>query len=201
MECLGDIIGVIALPLIRGDIIENMWRTSMNALLLLLPFLLVRFGLLLIVNREAVQRAAFFAPMYGYERLAYWIYQISNIAIFVYMFFLTVTLEFTWYFYIGLAIYFAGLILCVISVMHFATPSDEGMNCEGIYRLSRNPMYLSYFMYLVGCAVLTKSLILFSIVVIFQISAHWIILSEERWCIEKFGEPYKQYMKKVRRYI
>ena len=174
---------------------------SMNALLLLIPFLLVRFGLLLIVNREEIQRAAYFAPMYGHERIAYWIYQISNIAIFVYMFFLTVTVEFTWYFYIGLATYFAGLILCAISVMHFAAPSGEGMNCEGIYRLSRNPMYLSYFIYFIGCTVLTKSLILFSIIVIFQISAHWIILSEEKWCIKTFGEPYEQYMKRVRRYI
>lgn len=34
-----------------------------------------------------------------------------------------------------------------------------------------------------------------------KISAHWIILAEERWCIKKFGEEYKNYMNKVRRYI
>jgi len=44
---------------------------------------------------------------------------------------------------------------------------------------------------------LTQSLILCGIVLIFQSSSHWIILSEERWCIEIFGEAYKQYMKKV----
>jgi protein-S-isoprenylcysteine O-methyltransferase Ste14 len=36
---------------------------------------------------------------------------------------------------------------------------------------------------------------------VFQISAHWIILSEERWCVNKFGQEYINYMNKVRRYI
>ena len=30
---------------------------------------------------------------------------------------------------------------------------------------------------------------------LFQISAHWIILAEERWCIQKFEEAYREYMK------
>ncbi len=37
--------------------------------------------------------------------------------------------------------------------------------------------------------------------IVFQISAYWIILSEERWCVKKFGEEYINYMNKVRRYI
>jgi protein-S-isoprenylcysteine O-methyltransferase Ste14 len=39
------------------------------------------------------------------------------------------------------------------------------------------------------------------LLIFFQISAHWIILSEERWCIKKFGEEYIKYMNRVRRYI
>ena len=62
-------------------------------------------------------------------------------------------------------------------------------------------MYVSYFICFAGCAFLTQSLILGGIVLVFQISAHWIILSEERWCMEKFGDSYVEYMKRVRRYI
>ena len=43
----------------------------MNGLWLLVPFLLVRFGLLAVLSREAVARAAHFAPMEGGERIAY----------------------------------------------------------------------------------------------------------------------------------
>ena len=62
-------------------------------------------------------------------------------------------------------------------------------------------MYVSYFFYFVGMALLTLSVLLFCMVLIFQISAHWIILAEERECIKKFGISYEQYMKKVRRYL
>ena len=62
-------------------------------------------------------------------------------------------------------------------------------------------MYVSYFACFSGMALLTQSWIMLIIVIIFQISAHWIILSEERWCLENFGKSYENYMKKVRRYI
>jgi len=86
-------------------------------------------------------------------------------------------------------------------VIDFAAPSGEDLNQNGLYRFSRNPMYLSYFLLFMGCALLTHSVLLGGIVIIFQLSSHWIILSEERWCIGKFGDAYRQYMKRVRRYI
>ena len=46
----------------------------MNAFLLLLPFFLIRFGLLSVFNAEALPRAAYFAPMRGKEQIAYIIY-------------------------------------------------------------------------------------------------------------------------------
>jgi protein-S-isoprenylcysteine O-methyltransferase Ste14 len=60
---------------------------------------------------------------------------------------------------------------------------------------------VAYFVYFLGCVLLTRSLLLFAILLVFQISAHWIILSEERWCMEKFGEDYIRYMRGTRRYI
>jgi len=173
----------------------------MNGFILLIPFLLIRFGLLSILNKGAIKRAAYFPPVIESEILAYFIYQISNIVIFVYLCFLTIIIEFSYIFYAGVIVYFLGLILCASSIINFAVPSDEGLNSNGLYSFSRNPMYLSYFVFFGGCALLTQSLILSVSVLIFIISTHWIILSEERWCIEKFGESYKQYMKKVRRYI
>lgn len=173
----------------------------MNSFLLLIPFFLIRFGLLAVINKDAIIRAAHFAPLSGNEMIAYWIYQISNIAIFVYLCFTAVVIDFSWQFYVGLIIYIIGLILCAVSVMNFAVDSTEGANYNGLYRFSRNPMYVSYLVYFVGCALLTQSLVLCGIILIFQIVSHWIILSEERWCIKKFGEEYIQYMKKVRRYI
>lgn len=66
----------------------------MNGFLLLIPFLLIRFGILSHLDRAAVKRAAFFAPMAGKEIAAYWIYQLSNAAIFIVLFFLKFQLIF-----------------------------------------------------------------------------------------------------------
>lgn len=173
----------------------------MNSILLLVPFLVVRFLLLSALDKKAVQRAAHFAPMQGREKTAYYIYQISNIVLFIYLFFLTVKLDFSWQFYVGTVLYLTGLCLCAASMVNFSSPDDTGLNINGIYRFSRNPMYVAYFICFMGMAFLTQSLVLMGIIMIFQISAHWIILAEERECIERFGTAYEEYKKRVRRYI
>lgn len=173
----------------------------MNGVLLLIPFLLIRFTLLSLLNKKAVRRAAYFAPMQGKEIIAYDIYQLSNIGIFVSLFFLTVKADLSWQFYAGSFCYLLGLCLSAVTVMCFSFPDDTGLNTNGIYNFSRNPMYVAYFVCFSGMAILTRSPMLFVLVCIFQISAHWIILAEERWCLERFGDAYKQYMKRVRRYI
>lgn len=97
--------------------------------------------------------------------------------------------------------YSVGLLLCTVSVIHFAFPAPNGLNTNGIYRFSRNPMYLSYFICFLSLCLLTRSWVLFGMVMLFQVSAHWIIRAEERWCLETFGDDYRNYMKQVRRYL
>ena len=172
----------------------------MNASMTLIPFILIRFGLLSILDKEALKRAAFFAPMARKEMPAYWLYQISNILIFVYLCFLKIKINPYWY-QVGIIIYGLGVLLLLASVFNFAKPEESGINLKGLYRVSRNPMYVAYFIYFLGCVLLTQSLILLAVLLVFQISAHWIILSEERWCVKKFGSEYINYMNKVRRYI
>lgn len=92
----------------------------MNGFLLLLPFLLVRFLLLSALNRGAVQRAAYFAPVQGKERTAYYIYQISNIGIFLYLIFLKVIVDFSlWFLYRAGLLYPGDMFVCGNGYMFF----------------------------------------------------------------------------------
>ena len=168
---------------------------------LLIPFFLIRFTLLSILNKEAVKRAAYFAPLLNKEKTAYYIYQISNILIIIYLFFLKVKTTPERLFFLGIFIYALGSVLLIISVINFAYPSQNGINQNGIYKISRNPMYLSYFIFFIGCVFITQSLLLLIFVILFIITSHVIIISEERWCINEFGKEYLDYMKKVRRYF
>ena len=173
----------------------------MLAVFLLIPFLLIRFPFLAHFSQNAVSRAAHFAPMEGNEKIAYVVYQISNLGLFLFSCLIGIEFDFAVLFYMGAAIYLLGLTLCAISMRDFARPHANGMNTKGLYRYSRNPMYVAYFVCFLGIAFLTKSMIFFLVLFIFQTSAHWIILSEERWCLEKFGKSYQDYQDRVRRYI
>ena len=172
----------------------------MNALWLLLPVLLLRYLFLGLLNRDALKRAAFFPPMAGKEKSAYLIYQITTVFMFIYPYFLKVWTD-SPVFMMGLTVYGLGIIVYTASIFSFAKPGMNGVNQKGLYRVSRNPMYVGYFLYFLGCVLLTRSIELFASLILFQISSHWIILSEERWCTEKFGEAYTAYRKKVRRYL
>ena len=156
----------------------------MNGFLLLIPFFLIRFGLLSFLNKQALPRAA------HREKAAYFVYQLTTAAIVLYPLFLSIEADFTMLFYAGVLCYVLGLCLCAASVTSFCFPDEKGLNTRGLYRFSRNPMYVAYFICFIGVAMLTRSLLLFSFVLIFQ-----------RWCLETFGLRYQQYMKAVRRYL
>lgn len=73
---------------------------------------------------------------------------------------------------------------------------------EGLYRISRNPMYLGMLVTLLGASVYFGSLISFLAPPLFV----WIvtmrfILPEERALLDCFGEEYRQYQARVRRWI
>lgn len=91
--------------------------------------------------------------------------------------------------------------MCIVFVSSYAKPAENGINLKGLYQVSRNPIYVAYLIILLGCLLLTQSLLLLVLLIVFQISTHWIILSEERWYVKKFGKAYINYMNKVRRYL
>ena len=50
-----------------------------NGFFLVLPFLAIRFPLLSALNKRALHRAVHFSPMEGGEKIAYAVYQLSEL--------------------------------------------------------------------------------------------------------------------------
>ena len=169
--------------------------------LLLLPFFLVRFGLLARKNPAALARAAHFAPRQGWERGAYWVYQLATGGILLWPLACRIHLAPAGLLGAGAAVYLAGLALLAGAVAAFAQPGAEGFCQKGLYRYSRNPMYLAYAVFFTGCALLLGSPVLLGLVLLMQAAASGIIRAEERWCLQQFGAAYRQYMQRVRRYL
>lgn len=172
------------------------------AFLLYVPFLLLRFGLMgLLGGRQALARAQQFPPFEKGERWAYGVYQLANAGVLLYPLFLRVQVTPAARFWIGAAVYLLGLGLLAASVAGFCAPGGSGFSQGGVYRLSRNPMYVAYFLVFLGCALLAGSGVLLGLVLVFQVAAHWLIRAEERWCLGQFGDAYRRYIGRVRRYF
>jgi len=75
----------------------------------------------------------------------------------VYLLFVKIEIKNTWS-YLGLSVYLLGLVLYVISIIDFAKPKENRINLKGLYKISRNPMYVAYFIYFIGCGLLINSL-------------------------------------------
>jgi protein-S-isoprenylcysteine O-methyltransferase Ste14 len=73
---------------------------------------------------------------------------------------------------------------------------------EGVFRFSRNPMYLGFALLLAGAALLLGSLTPFLVIPLFiYLIEKRFIAVEEKMLSVKFGQAYLDYQKRVRRWI
>lgn len=73
---------------------------------------------------------------------------------------------------------------------------------SGVFRRSRNPMYLGFVLGLVGIALLLGSLTPWIVVVLFPFVIHrQFIRFEERMLLDRFGPAYRDYRARTRRWL
>lgn len=72
----------------------------------------------------------------------------------------------------------------------------------GVYRFSRNPMYLGMALLLLGCAITVGAANAFFVVPVFMLIIQFrFILPEERMLLDLFPEEYPAYCRRVRRWV
>ena len=73
---------------------------------------------------------------------------------------------------------------------------------DGVYRFSRHPMYLGFVLILFGLSLLLGSISPYIVVMVFAILMDVVFIRvEERMLEAKFGDAWKAYKSKVRRWI
>lgn len=110
----------------------------------------------------------------------------------------------------GILVGLAGLVLIAICLglfRRFRTrpepwQPDQALIASGVYRFSRNPMYLGMALLCLGIAMLFESLlgILFLGVTLVVIT-HYVVAREEAYLARRFGAEYDAYRAKVRRWL
>jgi len=73
---------------------------------------------------------------------------------------------------------------------------------HGVFRASRNPMYLGFVLILIGTAVLMRSLTPYVVVPAFAVLMDRMYITvEERMLAEKFGAEWERYRQSTRRWL
>ncbi len=128
------------------------------------------------------------------------IYSFLFFALIAYSFFLPLQLGTVWFF-AGLMIYLLGVIIETMAMLEFfTTPVDKTVN-KGVYRFSRNPMYFGVFVIFVGTGIACVSWVFLLLTAVFMILSHIVVVAEERFCIQKYRDPYREYLNRVPRWI
>ena len=83
------------------------------------------------------------------------------------------------------------------------TPSaSSSVVSSGVYRVSRNPMYLGFLLALAGWALFWSNAAAFLLLPVFvAYMTQYQIKPEERALLKKFGSEFAQYMARVRRWV
>lgn len=114
--------------------------------------------------------------------------------------FMPLNFETIW-FYVGLIVYMIGIVFVILAIIGFATSQIDKPATTGIFRFSRNPMYIGGLRIFVGIALVSISWIYGILVLIWLILMIKSISKEEDQCLKKYGEDYQDYMKRTPRWI
>ena len=82
------------------------------------------------------------------------------------------------------------------------TPQESTeFKTNGLYKISRNPMYVGFNMLSLSAILFTHNFIVIFLGVYSIYVYHLIILGEEKFLESRFSEQYLEYKKNVRRYL
>ena len=121
-------------------------------------------------------------------------------ALIAYSFFLPLKLS-TFWFYVGFLVYLFGAVIETLAMLDFFTTPVDKLVTKGVYRISRNPMYLGMFLIFLGVSVACASLLFLFLTLALMILIRVSIVSEEHWCRKKYGDSYQKYVDEIPRWI
>jgi protein-S-isoprenylcysteine O-methyltransferase Ste14 len=110
--------------------------------------------------------------------------------------------------FISIPFLIIGFIFSILSLMNLGSATRLGLPSEdtvlkikGLYKISRNPMYLGFNLLTIAAMIYTLNITIIILGVYSILIYHLIIMGEERFLEKRFGSAYINYKKKVRRYL
>lgn len=175
-----------------------------NAWILQVVFYLSMFIPDFFLDKEAKNRAkrmSMFALYTKIEKLlALSTHVIIMPLVFIYSIFLPLKTGSAWL-YTGLLLFVISLLMSIATLFNIASSSNDKPVTKGVYRISRHPMYFSGFLMFISIAISCASWVVFLCGVLWIVIWQIVVPTEERLLIEKYGDDYREYMKRTPRWI
>ncbi len=105
------------------------------------------------------------------------------------------------WFYPGLGIFLAGMFCYVNAMKHFAETEMDKPVTTGVYRLSRHPMQVFSLIMWIGVGLATTSPVILLVCCVQPVIARVFMISQERFCLLKYGEVYREYLRRTPRFL
>jgi protein-S-isoprenylcysteine O-methyltransferase Ste14 len=111
--------------------------------------------------------------------------------------------------YLGFASCALSLVLLALVLTAIFTATDEpirkytldGLIVNGIYRYTRNPVFIAIDLYVIGIALIYPTVGGIASVLLACMGVHVHVLAEEKYLLSRCGAQYTAYMKRTKRYI
>jgi protein-S-isoprenylcysteine O-methyltransferase Ste14 len=164
-----------------------------NGWIFVLPFFLVWLSGLIVNKWEEAPLTDKEKPISRLLWLCFFFFSILSI-------FLPLRINTVW-FYVGFLFYLVGMIILTAAEVTFATTPIGEPVTRGVYHISRNPMFFGGFLVFIGIGLICVSWICLLLGLVMGMAMNVSVNAEERWCIEKYGDAYREYMNRTPRWI
>jgi len=117
-----------------------------------------------------------------------------------YSIFLPLKLGTIW-FYSGFSIFLLGLVVLAAATVNFATTPMDVPITRGIYHYSRHPLYLASLLIYLSVGIASASWVFLLVFFVQSVSIRIAAVGEERYCLDKYGDAYREYIDKTPRWL
>jgi len=172
-----------------------------NAWIFMIWLLIQNYGIR-IFSKDLYQRAGEppdMKPSQTYKMISY-ISMSLWLLVTAYSIFLPLKVGTLW-FATGLAIFLVGMVINTVASINFAkTPMDRPVT-GGVYRYSRHPIYVALLLIYISVGIASASWVFLLVSIIWAVLLWLATSDEERYCLEKYGEAYREYIYSTPKWI
>jgi len=134
-----------------------------------------------------------------YRVVSYASMAVDTVAV-AYSIFLPLKLGTGW-FWSGFAVFLIGLVVLTAATLNFATTPLNVPITKGIYHYSRHPMYLASLLIYFSVGIASASWVFLLFFVVQSVFIRIAAVGEERYCLEKYGIVYGEYIDRTPRWL